>query len=329
MTNISANQESGSSPKTNGKTKTGAELTASSFDSLDGSDAFDVMRAELDALPPAAFINTDVGQVVQTTLGMDKRLAPILGELTVAVPNYDFKANLQRMKTTALALNFIQAKYRILRRSTDTALTDWLTQRRGQFQAFGLVLVRHGIVEEADLDALRHTNNHQALGYDVMGLVEMLLTHFPSVACALLTREQLLEARAKANELFVQLGTRAFGPEATEEVKLLRRKLFALLVQQFSELEAAVAYGRRTQRDVAKWIPPLYAKRTPRKGDEDIDEDDVADDEAPPVNTSASTSTSSDGVDIDQINRTVAEAAANVQGIGIPTTSPFRPTEEK
>jgi hypothetical protein len=191
------------------------------------------------------------------------------------------------------------------------------------------VLVRHGIVEEADLDALRHTNNHQALGYDVMGLVEMLLTHFSSVSCALLTREQLLEARAKANELFVQLGTRSFGPEATEEVKLLRRKLFALLIQQFSDLEAAVGYGRRSQRDVKQWIPALYPKRSPRKGEEDIDDEDVADDLGPTAIASASPSTPSDGVDVDQINRTVAQAAANLQGIGLPITSPFRPTEEK
>lgn len=326
MTDSNGNQGSRSSSKSNGEA--GGERTAASFDSLDGSDAFEVMRAELERLPPAARINTDVGEVVQTALGMDKRLAPIVDELTVAVPNYDFKSNLQRLKTTALALNFIQAKYRTLRRSTDTALTDWLTERRGQFQAFGLVLVRHGIVKEADLDALRHTNNHQALGYDVMGLVEMLLTHFSYVACALLTREQLLEARAKANELFVELGTRSFGPDAAEEVRVLRRKLFAFLVQQFAELEAAVGYGRRTQRDVAKWIPTLYAKRGPRKGDDDIDEDDVADGEAPAAEASSERTTANAGVDVAEINRTVAQAAANLQGLGIPTTSPFRPAEE-
>lgn len=268
--------------------------------------------------------------MVQTALSMPKRLAPILGELIAAVPNYNFKRSLSALTTTALSLNFVQAKYRLLRRTTNTLLIDWLTKRRARFQAFGQVLVTHDIVAEVDLAALRHTNNHHALGYDVMGLSEMLLTHFDSVESKLLTREHLVEARSKANELFVELGTRDFGPNAAEDVKLLRRKNFALLVQQFDELEDAVRYGRSRQKDADKYIPTLFPKSPRRKEDEDIDESEIAaPDAAPAASGVTNIATASDVADVAAVNRNVAQAAANASGLGLPTGAPFRLTEDK
>lgn len=318
--------EDGSNGSGAGDSSQEAEDTAHS---LDGSKAFDFLLPMLEAQPPAPVINTDVGSAVQTALSMPKRLEPILEELIAAVPNYDFRRNLQLLTTTALSLNFLHAKYRVLRSTKNTALVDWLRNCRSRFQAFGQVLVIHEIVEEADLEALRHTNNHHALAYDVMGLAEMLLAHYEHVACKLLTREQPLEARAKANQLFLELGTREFGPNAAEEVKQLRRKNFALLVQQFERLEHAGQYGRSEQRDWFKYDTSLYSKRAPRKGDEDADEAEFsAPDAAPAANASANTPPASDGVDVAAINRSVAQAAANGSGVGVPTSLPFRVTED-
>ncbi len=305
------------------------ETTTEATNSHDGSKAFDATLPALEKQPPAPVINADVGIVTQTALSMPKRLEPVMDELIVAVPNYDFKRNLAVLTVTALSLNFLQAKYRVLRRSTNTILIDWLTIRRARFQAFGQVLVTNEVVAEADLAALRHTNNHHALGYDVMGLSEMLLTHFDYVACKLLTREMLVEARSKANELFVELGTREFGPNAAEDVKLLRRKNFALLVQQFGELEDAVRYGRSRQKDADKYIPTLFPKSSRRKEEEDIDEGEIAAPDAAPVASGVTNIAAvSDGADVAAINRNIAQAAATANGIGLPTGVPFRTTED-
>jgi hypothetical protein len=327
-----ADKNDSQDPASNGASVGAPEPAENNADSLDGSKAFDVLLPSLEAQPPAPVINTDVGMVAQTALSMPKRLGPILEDLIVAVPNYEFERNLQLLKTTALSLNFLQAKYRVLRSTRNTSLVDWLTNRRFQFHAFGQVLSRHGIVDEADLDALRHTNNHHALGYDVMGLAELLLTHYDYIACKLLTREQLLEARAKANELFLELGTREFGPNAAEEVKLLRRKNFALLVKQFTQLEDAVRYGRSAQGDADKYVPTLYPKRGARKGEEDIDEGELSGADPTPAAsspTSIPNAGNADGVlDVAAINRSVSQGAANANGIGLPTSVPFRVTEE-
>lgn len=326
------NGANGSPPVTTAPT---AEETAQS---LDGRKAYDFTLPRLVAWPTAAVINTDVGAVAQTALSMPKRLAPVLDELIIAVPNFDFKGHLVLLTTTALSLNFLHAKYRVLRSTTNTVLTDWLTKRRVRFQGFGQILVDHDIVAEADLAALRHTNNHHALGYDVMGLVDMLLTHFDHIDCKLLTREILAEAGAKANELFVELGVRDFGPNAVEEVKLLRRKNFALLGQQFDQLVDAVRYGRSEHGDAAKYIPALYPKRGPRKGEEDTDDNEpsaseVADDAVAAGNSAESSTANaeadSNAADVAAINRNVAKAAENVSGLGVPTSAPFRLTEDK
>lgn len=305
-----------------------AAIMAESSSSLDGSIAFEATLPTLEAQAAAPVITADVGFVAQTALSMPKRLAPILGELIVAVPNYDFKRNLASLTTSALSLNFLQAKYRLLRRTTNTVLVDWLTKRRNRFQAFGQVLVSHDIVAEADLAALRHTNNHHALGYDVMGLSEMLLNNFDSVECKLLRREDLIEARSKANELFVELGTREFGPNAAEEVKLLRRKNYALTLQQFDELEDAVRYGRSRQKDAAQYIPSLFPKGPRRKADEDIDESEISAPDAAPQSGTSNSAATTDTTDVAAINRSVAQAASAATGLGLPTGSPFRTTED-
>lgn len=328
MSDQDRDQENGSLGSGADGSSQDAEDTAHS---LDGSKAFDAILPTLEAQPPAPVINTDVGSAVQTALSMPKRLEPVLEELILAVPNYDFKRNLRLVTTTALSLNYLQAKYRVLRSTKNTALVDWLTKCRARFQAFGEILVIDGIVEEADLDALRHTNNHHALAYDVMGLAEMLLTHYELLACKLLTREQLLEARAKANQLFLELGTREFGPNAAEEVKQLRRKNFAFLAHQFDRLESAVLYGRSEHGDGAKYTATLYTKRAPRKGDEDADEEEFS--SPSPAATgaadgSANTATAGDVLDVAAINRSVEQAAATANGLGLPTTKPFRATED-
>ncbi len=84
-----------------GSNGSGAEGSSQDTEhSLDGSKAFDSLLPTLETQPPAPVINTDVGSAVQIALSMPKRLEPVLEELIVAVPNYDFNLNLQLLTTT-------------------------------------------------------------------------------------------------------------------------------------------------------------------------------------------------------------------------------------
>jgi hypothetical protein len=190
-------------------------------------------------------------------------------------------------------------------------------------------LAARGLLNRAQVDELKHTNNHHALAYDVMGLAGLILGVYDDPRVRLMTtRQELLEASRRANELFTQLGTRQFGANAGDEVKVLRRKAFALMLQLFTELESFITFARRKQRDAKAFLAPLYAKRG-RKGNGSQGVEDTEDDDSP----SSPPGQSSDGLpfDVEELNRNVAAAtvgAGEVVRPGFPGGLAFLPEDQ-
>lgn len=322
-----------------------------SFESHDYVEAFEARREDIDAVPDerANVINTDIGLVVQTVFGFISRISPLLSEMAKAVPNYDMSI-FARLHSASLALNYLHAKIRILLNTTDTELVLWLTERRKAFHADAQPLAVRNIINPDQLSELKHTNNHHALAYDVMGLSELILSKYDDPRVRLMcTKEELIEAREKANELFTQLGTRQFGPNAKDEIKVLRRKAFALVTQLWDDIDAFVRFARRSHGDADRLIPSLYPKRTGKKpiaSAQDVDDGDVAE-TAPNGNasngdskgngTARATAEADAAFDVEQLNRNVAQAAtaavaepvAPAARPGFPGGSPFRANESR
>jgi hypothetical protein len=300
------------------------------FTSHNSEQAFMLMRAEIEAVPAERTrpINSDLGFAVQTALWMSSSLDAIRTELEQAVPGYDLGI-VQRFRASALALNFLHARYRILLRTTNSDSVQWLTKRRATFHVDAEVLAVRDLIDPAPLAELRHTNNHQLLAYDVMGLVDILLTNYHKFNGKCMTsQEELLQARDKANELFTELGTKQFGPKADGELKLLRRQGFALLNTLWAELDTFVRFARRNDGDAGRLVPSLYPKRGARKAAPEPDgaEDDPIDDEPTQDDELASAGelgpTEPLAFDLAAINRSVAAGVAAAPG---EPAAPIRP----
>ena len=314
-----------------------ADGQLSELSSHDAAAAFQLRRAEIEAVPNAKanIINTDVGTAVQGVLATVARISPLVDELNREAPTFALRPLLAKLHTVALALNYLQAKYRILLNNRDNEDVVYLGRMRRIFQLDGETLAARGYLNQAQVDELKHTNNHHALAYDVMGLAELILGVYDDPKVKLITtKEELLEASERANRLFSQLGTRQFGPNAGDEIKVLRRKAFSLMMELFGELEAFVHFARRKQGDGKSLLASLYGKRSRKangsKSTEDIDDAEAAED-------SAAADESSDGVpfDVEEINRNVAAATAAPatpgQGVppGFPGGLPFRADVEE
>jgi hypothetical protein len=169
-----------------------------------------------------------------------------------------------------------------------------------------------------------------------MTLAELLLDNYEAAQEYLPPRKkgELLLAREKANELFLLLGTRQFGQNAEAELRLLRRKTFALLVALWTRLYAFVNFVRFDYGDADKLMPSLYPKRTSRKGKNAPDAEATpgnSDDEAEePEDTEVEESDSTTAKQADDdgaldpaaINRRILEANGPVPP-GFPGSLPF------
>ncbi len=307
--------------------------------SHDGLAAFKLRLAEIEAVPDAKakVINTDVGMAVQGVFGTIQRVQPFVEELNREAPNFGIAAHLVRLHTVALAVNYLQAKYRILLNSKDTADVEYLILMRRIFQLDGETLAIRGYLKQAQVDELKHTNNHHALAYDVMGLSELILGVYDHPKVRLMTtKEELMEASERANKLFSQLGTRQFGPNAGDEIKILRRKAFALMLELVERLEAFLIYTRREQGDAKSFMASLYGKRARKPGDpKDADQKDEPKESTANESTSPAPQSSDDvPYDVDEINNNVAAAtaaagtAAGAVRPGFPGGLPFLPEED-
>ena len=305
----------------------------SELSSHDAAAAFELRRAEIDAVPNARanIINTDVGTAVQGVLATVKRIEPMADELNREAPTFALRPLLAKLHTVALALNYLQAKYRILLNSRDNEDVVYLGRMRRIFQLDGETLAARGYLNQAQVDELKHTNNHHALAYDVMGLAGLILGVYDDPKVKLITtKEELLEASERANKLFSQLGTRQFGPNAGDEIKVLRRKAFSLMMDLFGELEAFVHFARRKEGDGKSLLASLYGKRG-RKANGSKSTDDIEEADAPEESSTAADQ-SSDGVpfDVEEINRNVGAAtaatgtASDAVPPGFPGGLPFR-----
>lgn len=336
---MSEQDNGGDDPPDSGGANTAAQtpaVTAATFTSFDGKVAYDLMFQEFDAFPVerTSRINTDIGIVVQNGMYAVERLEPLIPELQKVVSDFDM-TKIRRLRTCLLALNYLQTKYRALQRTTDTELVSWLMERKGFFKDLVAPLARAKVIKEGSLEFLKQGNNHHALAYAVVTLADMLFDNYEFAQTKLVTKAELVEARGKANELFLQLGTRQFGPDATQAVKVLRRKGFALTCEKWDDLEAFIRYARRNHGDADELMPTLFPKR-PRKSsaaaeqtpgatdDTDADEDFERDTPAP---AAAPTATADALTDLAAMNQRAAQAGAAKPGF--PGGAPFRLTDDE
>ncbi len=189
------------------------------------------------------------------------------------------------------------------------------------------------------------TNGHHAIAYDVIGYCDILLEHVDKIPTQpFWKRETLLETRRNADNFFNVMGETKYGKGAVADLKLIRSKIFAMLVELWTDLYFTVQYVRRAERDVDTLMPALYPSRPGRKSNGSPTEGEAP---TPPANGSDSSPDEDDDIDDEEesdadpgvldiaaINAAATRAtnAAATDGAvpqGFPGARPLRQTDDK
>lgn len=331
-TPISSNELMPSAKRDSGiELKTAIALT-------DSLHAYEFLKPEIDAFPKerAATINADVGTMTQNALWGVRQLEAHKEQIKREASTYDL-GNIEKLRLLALALNYLQARHRLLNQANKTEAAAVLISQRDQLRKGLEFLVSRGLVAPERLSNANLTTGHHATAYDVIGFVDVLMEVSHRVSAPpYWSRSELEDIRRKADAFFDVLGDKTFGPSAHAELKLARRKVFAMLTSLWNDLYSMMQYVRRAEGDLGTIMPTLYPPRPGRKSepstpgapppaantvDDDDDEDD-GDDAVAPTN-----------LNIAAINaaatRGPSGSAAEEVPAGFPGSRPLRPDESK
>jgi hypothetical protein len=310
----------------------------------DSLRAYELLAPEIQAFPAerAAVINADVGAMTQSALWAVRQIERHKEQIKREASTYDL-GNIEKLRLLALALNYLHARHRYLKSANKTEEAAGLIKQRDELRKGLDFLVSRGFVEQQQLSGMQLTTGHHATAYDIIALVDVLLQVSDRVFHApYWTRAELEEIRRRADAFFDVLGDKQFGPGAHAELKLARRKVFAMLGALWNDLYDMVKYVRRAERDVDAIMPTLYPPRPGRKGD-------AAFQEEAPTPSPANAGSDDDADDDNEENNEVDDETAGTLNIaainaaatrtpsgttpaepvppGFPGSRPLRPTE--
>src|SRR5690606_36146006 len=124
-----------------------------------------------------------------------------------------------------------------------------LTRLRERLKKAVDFLVSEGMISEARLEQFKASPSHHGLAYNVAGLVDILLETGQDLPRPFMSLAEFHEVRRQADAFFDVLNEKEFGPGAHAELKLARRKVYAMLTALWNEVYAMVGYVRYHDND--------------------------------------------------------------------------------
>lgn len=340
-----ATRESGFAPRADATPSVDAVpvLAMALADSL---HAFEYLRADIKAFPKerAAVINSDVGVMTQRAFWATRQLQNIIDVIKRDASTFDL-SKIDRLRLLALALNYLHGRLLLLKEANKTEEATKLVKLRDRLKKAVDFLVSEEIISQARVEQFKASPGHHGLAYNLGGLVDILLETGVDLPKPFMSRTELQEVRRQADGFFDVLGEKEFGPGTHAELKLARRKVYAMLTALWNEVYAMVNYVRHHDGDADELMPALYPNKpsrrvvpagatsgaaansegasapvTPAEDDEpDFDEDDEPSEA--PLNVEA--------INAAAARATNATAVGGVVPAGFPGSRPLRPLDAK
>jgi hypothetical protein len=223
--------------------------------SITATEALDELRAELLArpAPPASSAKLDAGASAMLVLSLLDAISahrPAVLELAGerAVQPFD-RLGLVALATLGADLEVTMAD--LVSRPAPIAPLNRLRQlMRAELQ----LLAQRGLIDQRAAREVSGRRGHRDLCLDVLLLTTIFETHRAvTEANTSLTRGQLAEAEALANELMASL-----GPQPRSAAEDLRARALELLVKTYSQVQRALDYLRWDERDAHLIAPSLW-----------------------------------------------------------------------
>lgn len=230
-----------------------------------GQAAIDAMKAELDAIDAGKLgvFNLDATFAATTAI---RAHAGIAEQLPLLMKLFDFdRRHVERLPVYAHAL--IHANALVQSHSPDTSNFDELAVQaralREEFLRVADVLVGRGLVPRSTVERIRDGQGNLDLISDVAALLVIARGHIDGA----LVRQQDVDLATKlVAELPSAYAQHTGKDPGLEPMMSLRRSIAAVLINAYSEIQAALRYVRRKQDDADSIAPSIYVPRSgPKK----------------------------------------------------------------
>jgi hypothetical protein len=218
-------------------------------------------------------INLDVMVVVTTVMGCIKKLQALRPLLVEKLKDFNVEA-FDELDDYARALQHAHGLY-IQATRPPGALQELVTRAmalRDVLHADALALAKRGLLNPESFKDVKRVSGHRALILDLQVLVATLQGDWRRIAGRTAVQAEELESAVLLIDTLTEaVGTKEQSPEKAEEIRLIRKKAYALLMHNYEEIRSAVIYVRRGEGDVDSIMPSLYAGRSP--GGREVEEE--------------------------------------------------------
>lgn len=207
-------------------------------------------------------INIDIPTAIITVIGALPRLKACHMHAQ-QLPLFEFAA-FEKLPGYALALASAQARY-VSATTPPEQLPTLLaaaTEKRDVFLADAQALVARGLLNAESLKEYKGMHGYRNVAFDLMGVVQLLKTAWPSIKGRTgLENEELVEANKLALRLVSALAHREQSPEQVAAASDMRQRIFTLFTQAYEQVRRAVMFLRWDHDDADSIAPSLYAGR--------------------------------------------------------------------
>jgi hypothetical protein len=208
-------------------------------------------------------INLDVMVVVTTVVGCVKKLQALKPLLKEKLKDFDEEA-FDELDDYARALQHAHGLFIQATRPPGVLqeLVDRAQALRDVLHADALALAKRGLVDTDSFKDVKRVSGHRALILDLQVLVATLKAAWDRIQGRTAVQpEELDNAILLIDTLTEAVGTKEQTPEKADEIRLIRKKAYALLMHTYEEIRSGVNYVRRREGDADSIMPSLYAGR--------------------------------------------------------------------
>lgn len=224
--------------------------------------AYEKLLPAIMAYEEARIVNVDVMFVVTLILGSLSQLET-QREALARLDGFDI-ALLDQIDDMARALQHAHGLYLQATKSALPlqALIDRASALRDVLYADATALATRGVINADSFREVKRNNGHRALVVDLQILVQTLREKLPQITGkSHVTAQELDETVLLIDTLTQAIGTKEHSPQVREQTITIRAKALRMVTDAWDEIQAAVAWVRRRERDAEKFAPSFYSNR--------------------------------------------------------------------
>lgn len=248
--------------------------------------AYDRRLAEIQAVPESELVplNLDVPSAITTVLGALPAISALKNRIAnLTDVNQTQIAGLEDYAGAAAEANM---RFETATAPPDDiiAMTKAAMKMRETIRIDATSLANRGLVDKNRLSAFKGDVGYKNVGFELLGWASVMHDAWATIQNKTpITVQELIDAKALAEQLIRAAGLREQTPAMVAEAAQIRRQAVTLMIHAYHQTRRAIGYLRWNEGDLETIAPSLYSGRARRTREAPSPEPVPPSPPAPPV----------------------------------------------